>query len=112
MRTIARAARPSRATLIVAGLAVLAAIGMHFVAWLTNRIGLPASRIGAIATTFEAMPLWIIAGSIMHQVAAAIDNATRATPPTSNTEDGCAAWRDELPHHIGVDIDKARRPTK
>lgn len=93
MMTIARAARPSRTTLIVAGLAALAAVGMHGLAWMIGHTGLSAARLAGYAATFEVMPIWVVIGNVMYQVGAAIDTRIKAEQqPAAKPHDG---WNDD-----------------
>lgn len=85
--------KPPRATLIVASLAVVAAVGMHALSWLATAAGMPSARLSGYAATFEALPLWLVIGTVMHQVGAAIDAAWTARNTPARAPHG--GWNDD-----------------
>jgi hypothetical protein len=70
MIDLARSCVPARLSVMLAVLALGAAVGVHMVAQIA---GLIEPRVGAklhqIAGTLEAMPLWVLIGGTMAQVA-------------------------------------------
>lgn len=71
LRELAIAAVPSRMSLIFVGLAFCAVVATKGVALIATKVGLAAVAAKAMqyGATFEAMPLWVLIGTSMSQVA-------------------------------------------
>ena len=84
---LATATIPARTTFIMALLAIVAAIGLHVVAHVATiadaRVG---GKLHQLASTLEAMPLWVVIGGVMSQIAVRLNQAW---------DDGRAWWRRE-----------------
>lgn len=67
---------PSRTSCVVACLALCAGIGMHVAASIGQTFDVPgAIKLGQIAHTFEALPLWVLMGGALTQFAKRIEQA-------------------------------------
>ena len=68
---VAKSAIPSRMSLIFVGLAFVAAVGVKVIAYAATKAGLAAvaAKATQYGATFEAMPLWVLIGTSMSQVA-------------------------------------------
>lgn len=67
------AMKPARLSLVLAGMAFVLAFSLYPIAWGLKMSGLGliwlSGKITQYATTFEAMPLWLLIGAVMSQVA-------------------------------------------
>ena len=77
LKELAWAAVPSRMSLVFVGLAICAVIFTKTVAYAAAKVGLAAvaAKAAQYGATFEAMPLWVLIGTSMSQVATRVVQA-------------------------------------
>lgn len=111
---LAAALVPARLTVVVAVMALCAAIGLHLVAGVGQRLDVTgAAKLKQYAAVLEVMPVWLILAGIMTQIAARLLQAwddfrawqtARDAPAKVEAEALARAATDGLP----VDADKLR----
>lgn len=88
LRDLTRSVIPARVTFVLAVLAVCAALGLHLAATVLGMLEPRlAGKLHQIATTIEAMPLWVLIGAAMSQLASRLVRAW----------DDLIAWRSATP---------------
>lgn len=91
---------PSRLTMLVAALALLAAITLHVLASFAIRANVTgAAKALQIASTLEAMPVWLILGGVMTQFASRLLTAW----------DDARAWREQRRMVDQIELEELQR---
>lgn len=77
IKQVAQSAIPSRTTMVVALLAACVAVGIHVLIAACSSMGISVGRgrLEAYAHTFEILPIWLLIGGALHQVAARLVTA-------------------------------------
>jgi hypothetical protein len=75
-KKVARAAVPSRPLVVMALMAIGVALCGHTAAWAISQFHQTlGARVAHYATIFDVMPVWLLIGGVMNQVACTVSDA-------------------------------------